>query len=144
MHVKEAVTLFKYYQQSHHRKRTIDSYQTLLSVFEQAYGSRSLDSLQSDEIYQFLENTTQSSAKSTRRLRYAQLKAFFNFIIDKCHHDMKNPCDASLLSKTFRVPRQVPRTILEKETVDEMIYTATGLSLSSRRDVDSGLVNYSI
>ena len=122
MHVKEAVTLFRSYQQSHHRKRTIDSYQTLLSTFDRLFAERSLDSLQSDEIYQFLENTTQTSAKSTRRLRYAQLKAFFNFIIDKCHHDMKNPCDTSLLSKTFRMPRQVPRTILDKETVDEMIY----------------------
>ena len=122
MNVKEAIILFRYYQQSHHRKRTIDSYQTLLSAFERIYGNRSLDSLQSDEIYQFLENSTTSSAKSTRRLRYAQLKAFFNFIIDKCHHDMKNPCDTSLLSKTFRMPRQVPRTILDKETVDEMIY----------------------
>jgi integrase len=45
------------------------------------------------------------------------LKAFFNFIIDK-----KNPCDSPLLSKTFRMPRQIPRTILDKETVDEMIY----------------------
>jgi integrase/recombinase XerD len=122
MNVKEAITLFRYYQQSHHRKRTIDSYQTLLSVFEQTYGNRFLESLQSDEIYQFLENISGRSAKSTRRLRYAQLKAFFNFIIDKCHHDMKNPCDTSLLSKTFRMPRQVPRTILDKETVDEMIY----------------------
>jgi len=34
MNVKEAVILFRYYQQSHHRKRTIDSYQTLLSIFE--------------------------------------------------------------------------------------------------------------
>jgi integrase len=122
MNVKEAIILFRYYQQSHQRKRTIDSYQTLLSAFERIYGDRSLDSLQSDEIYQFLENSTTNSAKSTRRLRYAQLKAFFNFIIDKCHHDMKNPCDAPLLSKTFRMPRQVPRTILDKETVDEMIY----------------------
>ncbi len=122
MNVKEAITSFRYYQQSHHRKRTIDSYQTLLSAFERIYGDRSLDSLQSDEIYQFLENSTTNSAKSTRRLRYAQLKAFFNFIIDKCHHDMKNPCDAPLLSKTFRMPRQLPRTILDKETVDEMIY----------------------
>ena len=123
MNVKEAITLFRYYQQSHHRKRTIDSYQTLLSVFEQTYGNRSLESLQPDEMYQFLESISARSAKSTRRLRYAQLKAFFNFIIiDKCHHDMKNPCDTSLLSKTFRMPRQVPRTILDKETVDEMIY----------------------
>ena len=122
MNVNEAITLFRYYQQSHHRKRTIDSYQTLLSVFEHTYGNRSLESLQSDEIYQFLENIYARSAKSTRRLRYAQLKAFFNFIIDKCHHDMKNTCDTSLLSKTFRMPRQMPRTILDKEIVDEMIY----------------------
>jgi integrase len=122
MDVKESITLFRYYQQSHHRQRTIDSYQALLGAFEQAYGNRSLDSLQSDEMYQFLEHFTEGSAKSTRRLRYAQLKAFFNFIIDKCHHDMKNPCDSPLLSKTFRMPRQVPRTILDKETVDEMIY----------------------
>jgi integrase len=122
MNVQEAVTLFRYYQQSHHRRRTIDSYQTLVGTFEKAYGNRSLESLQPDEMYQFLEHFTEGAAKSTRRLRYAQLKAFFNFIIDKCHHDMKNPCNTSLLSKTFRMPRQVPRTILDKETVDEMIY----------------------
>jgi len=122
MNVNEAITVFRYYQQSHHRQRTIDSYQALLGTFEQAHGNRSLDSLQSDEMYQFLEHFTEGSAKSTRRLRYAQLKAFFNFIIDKCHHDMKNPCDSPLPSKTFRMPRQVPRTILDKETVDEMIY----------------------
>jgi len=122
MNVKEAVILFRYYQQSHHRKRTIDSYQTLLGTFEKTFRNHSLDSLQPDEVYQFLEHFTEGSAKSTRRLRYAQLKAFFNFIIDKCHHDMKNPCDSPLLSKTFRMPRQVPRTILDKETVDEMIY----------------------
>jgi len=125
MNINEAITLFRYYQQSHHRKRTIDSYQTLLSVFEQKHGDHSLDSLQPDEMYQFLEHFTEGSAKSTRRLRYAQLKAFFNFIIDKCHHDMKNPCDTPLLSKTFKMPRQVPRTILDKETVDEMIYNTT-------------------
>jgi integrase/recombinase XerD len=121
MNVNEAVILFRYYQQSHHRKRTINSYQTLLGAFEQAYGHRSLDSLQSDELYQFLEHITEKAAKSTRRLRYAQLKAFFNFIIEKCHHDMKNPCNAPLLAKTFRMRRQVPRTILDKEVVDEMI-----------------------
>jgi integrase/recombinase XerD len=55
-------------------------------------------------------------------LRYAQLKAFFNFIIDKCALDMKNPCHTSLLSKTFRMSRQVPKAILDKGVVDEMIY----------------------
>ena len=55
MNLQEAMTLFRYYQQSHHRKRTIDSYQALVGTFEKAYGNRSLESLQPDEIYQFLE-----------------------------------------------------------------------------------------
>jgi len=65
---------------------------------------------------------TKTLSRSTRRLRYAQLKAFFNFIIEKCLPDLKNPCNAPLLSKTFRMPRQTPKTILEKEIVYEMIY----------------------
>jgi hypothetical protein len=82
MNVQDAITLSRYYQQSCHRRRTVDSYQTLLSVFEQAHGNRPLESLQPDEIYQFLESISARSAKSTRRLRYAQLKALFNFTID--------------------------------------------------------------
>lgn len=35
---------------------------------------------------------------------------------------MKNPCSATLLSKSFRMPREVPRCILDQETVDEIIY----------------------
>jgi integrase len=35
---------------------------------------------------------------------------------------MKNPCNAPLLSKTFRMPKAVSRKILDKEVVDEMIY----------------------
>ncbi len=122
MTAKEAITLFKFYQESNHRKRTAESYRSLLGYFESAFFNRDLDSIKSDEIYHFLERITHSLAKSTRRLRYAQLKAFFNFIIEKCHPDLKNPCSASLLSKTFRMPRQIPKTILEKEIIDEMIY----------------------
>ena len=122
MDIKEATSLFRYYQQSTRRKRTRESYRFLLQRLEFLLGTRELDSIKPDEIYHFLESILGESAKSTRRLRYAQLKAFFNFIIEKCYPDFKNPCDALLLSKTYRMPRQVPRTILEKELVDEMIY----------------------
>jgi integrase len=81
-----------------------------------------MDALRPDEIYDFLERMTRDLAKSTRRLRYAQLKAFFNFVIEKCCPDMKNPCSAPLLAKTFRMPKQIPKVILDKEVVDEMIY----------------------
>ncbi len=97
-------------------------YRFLLQHLESIFGDREVDSIKPDEIYHFLENIMRESAKSTRRLRYAQLKAFFNFVIEKCYPDLKNPCNAPLLSKPFRMPRQSPKTILEKELVDEMIY----------------------
>jgi integrase/recombinase XerD len=122
MTVKEAITLFKYYLQANHRRRNIESYSYLFGRFEKIHSERSVDSLGSDEIFQFLESFTQGLAKSTGRLRYAQLKSFFNFIIDQCSLNMKNPCNASLLPKSFRMPKHIPHQILDKETVDEMIY----------------------
>ena len=81
-----------------------------------------LDSIGSDEIYHFLETATQHLSKSTRRLRYAQMKAFYNFIIDRCSLNMRNPCNTPLLRKSYRAPKQLPHKILEREIVDEMIY----------------------
>lgn len=122
MSIKEALSLFRYCQQSNHRKRTAESYRWMLQRFDDLFADRELDSIKPDEVYQFLENITGALAKSTRRLRYAQLKAFFNFVAEKCSPDLKNPCNAPLLSKTFRMPRQTPKAILDKEIVDEMIY----------------------
>jgi integrase/recombinase XerD len=125
MTTKEAITLFKYYLQSNHKTRTIGSYNLLLDRFNAIHAEKALDEISPDEIFHFLEDQTRNLAKSTRRLRYAQLKAFYNFIIDRCSLNMRNPCNASLLSKSFKAPKQVPHKILERETVDEMIYNTT-------------------
>jgi len=122
MTTKEAIVLFKYYLQSNHKQRTIESYSLLLERFEVIYAQRDLETIAPDEIFHFLENLTGDMAKSTRRLRYAQLKAFYNFIIDRCSLNMRNPCSTSLLSKSFKAPKQQPHKILDRETVDEMIY----------------------
>lgn len=122
MTTQEAIRLFNNYLQSNHKQQTIDSYDYLLSRFERIYAERDLDSIGPDEIYTFLESQTHDLAKTTRRLRYAQLKAFYNFIIDRCSLNMKNPCNTSLLRKSYRTPKQVLRKMLERETVDEMIY----------------------
>jgi integrase len=122
MITKEAITLFKYYLQSNHKQRTIESYRLLLERFEVIFAQKDLETIAPDEIFHFLENLTGNMAKSTRRLRYAQLKAFYNFIIDRCSLNMRNPCSTSLLSKSFKAPKQQPHKILDRETVDEMIY----------------------
>jgi integrase/recombinase XerD len=122
MTAKEAISLFKYYLQSNHKQRTLDSYRVILDRFAALYAQRSLDAITPDEIFHFLETLTQNLAKSTRRLRYAQVKAFYNFIIDRCSLNMRNPCNTPLLSKSFKAPKQPPHKILDRETVDEMIY----------------------
>ena len=127
MTLKEAITLFGYHQRSNLRARTVRSYQPLLQRFEVQFGERSFDSIGSDEIFQFLETVAGNHSRSTRRLRYAQLKAFFNFLIDKCNSNMKNPCDAPLLSKAFKTPKQIARRILDREIVEELIYNTQTL-----------------
>jgi len=122
MKINDAITLFQYHQQSNAKQRTKDSYRFLLQQLNDFCGDRDFESLGADTIYQFLENMTQNHAKSTRRLRYAQVKAFCNFIIEKCEINMKNPCNGPLFSKAFRSPKHVPKKILDKESVDEMIY----------------------
>jgi integrase/recombinase XerD len=127
MTTQESIRLFENYLHSNRKRRTIDSYVHLLSRFERIYAERALDSIGPNEIYTFLESLTQDLAKSTRRLRYAQLKAFYNFIIERCSLIMKNPCNTSLLSKSYRTPKQTLHKILERETVDEMIYNTKGV-----------------
>ena len=127
MTLKEAITLFGYHQRSNLKSRTLRSYQPLLQRLDAEFGERSFDSIGSDEVFQFLEKLARDRSKSTRRLRYAQLKALFNFLIDKCNLNMKNPCNAPLLSKTFKTPKQVARRILDREIVEEMIYNTQTL-----------------
>ena len=127
MKTKEAISLFQTYQRSSHRKRTLQSYLPMLNQFKALSGETVFENLGSDEVYRFLESLTQGLARSTRRLRYAQLKSLFNFVINRCDLDIKNPCNTSLLSKTFRTPKQSPRRIFEKEAIDEIIYNTKNL-----------------
>ncbi|VAX33583.1 hypothetical protein MNBD_NITROSPIRAE01-558, partial [hydrothermal vent metagenome] len=85
------------------------------------------ESIKPESLYHFLEFLTEGLAKATRRLRYAQLKAFYNFIIETCGLEIKNPCSAPILSKSFRMPKRKVRKILDKETVDEMIYNTKNI-----------------
>ena len=90
MTIREAITLFGYHQRSDLKARTVQSYHPLLQRFEARFADRPFDSIGSDEIYHFLESLTEKLSKSTPRLRYAQLKAFCNFLIEECNLNMRN------------------------------------------------------
>jgi integrase/recombinase XerD len=127
MTIKEAITLFGYHQRSSQKPRTIQSYRPLLQKIEGRFAERSFDSIGSDEIYHLLETLTEAQSKSTRRLRYAQMKAFYNFLIEKSGLNLRNPCNAPILAKAFKTPKPVSRRILDRETVEEFIYNTEHL-----------------
>jgi integrase len=124
MLVQEAIQLYREHQNVSVKQKTRVSYDHLFQQFATAFGDRQLDSLQPEEICQFLDNLGKDLAKSTRHLRYAQIKAFLNFIIDTHRIDIKNPCSAPALFKSYKLSQQKPRKILDKETVDEIIFNS--------------------
>ncbi|MBU0544479.1 MAG: tyrosine-type recombinase/integrase [Proteobacteria bacterium] len=122
MTVRDAIQIFQISQKNIHRKRTKDSYRYILEHLEDHFADINVEAITPDHIYQFLESLTEHLAKSTRRLRYAQLKAFFNFLINEKRHSMRNPCQDSVMVKAFKSPRMKQKDILSRESIDEMIY----------------------
>ncbi len=127
MLINEAIELFSQHQRGTAKKNTLKSYQRFLGQLKLRFPDKHLDSLSSEEIGRFLEDCTEGLSKSTRHLRYAQLKAFYNYCIEVCSLDIKNPCSATALSKTFRIMPHRPRKFLDKETVDEIIFNSASL-----------------
>ena len=52
------------------------------------------------------------------------MKAFFNYVIEASDLNIKNPCNAAVLHKTFKNVHHMPRKVLDKETVDEIIFNS--------------------
>ena len=100
------------------------SKKTFLDKFQERFFGQQVVSVSAEDIGRFLEEYTDNLNRSTRHLRYAQMKAFFNFVIEAADLNIKNPCNASLLFKTFKNVCHRPRKILDKETVDEIIFNS--------------------
>ena len=124
MTIQEAIELFKKHQKSTVKKSTINSYGKFLEKFQGRFLGREVVSVSADDINGFLEECSNSLSRSTRHLRYAQMKAFFNYAIEASDLNIKNPCNARVLFKTFKNVSHRPRKILDKETVDEIIFNS--------------------
>lgn len=124
MTVQEAIELFKKHQKSTVKKSTLKSYGKFLDKIQERFSECEVVSVSSEDIGKFLEDCTVTLNRSTRHLRYAQVKAFFNYIIEAAHLNIKNPCNAGMLFKTFKNVYHRPRKIFDKETVDEIIFNS--------------------
>ena len=124
MNIHEGVELFKKHQKITVKKSTIKSYGKFLEKFDDRFSGYDVASVSADDISHFLDECTDNLNRSTRHLRYAQTKAFFNYVIEASELNIKNPCNSGVLFKTFKNVYHSPRKILDKETVDEIIFSA--------------------
>ena len=127
MKVSLALKIFKDYQNANLRPSTIAGYRYLMNLFEEFFGGKDVSSLGSEDICHFLEMITESNSKSTKGHRYAQLKAFLNFIIMNYELDVSNPLDTPLMRKTFRKPKTEPRKTIPREIIDELVFKCKDL-----------------
>jgi integrase len=84
-----------------------------------------VNEISSDEILTFLNMITEGRKQQTKRTRYSHLTAFFNFIRNNIDPNYQNPCSSRILKKMFRANSIIHWDILEKETVDEIIFRIT-------------------
>jgi integrase/recombinase XerD len=104
------------------KKNTIKTYQSILSRLTTHFGERDLSSLTSEEVLSFLTHINQGTKQLTKRTRYSQLTAFFNFITQNLDPNFRSPCDTPMLRKLYRSSGPIQWAILEKEIVDEIIF----------------------
>jgi len=127
MKVSMALKIFRDYQRANLRPTTVKGHRYLMNLFEEFFGAKDIGSLSSEDLYHFLEIITESNRKSSKGHRYAQLKAFLNFIITNYEMDVANPLDTPLMRKTFRKPKTKPRKAVPKEIVDELVFNCKDL-----------------
>lgn len=122
MTLRTAIELFRDHQKTSVQNRTKENYAYLFRNLEALLGDKTLENISSQDLYQFLLLVTEGCARSTSRLRHAQLKAFFTFLIETTKSLIANPCSDPVLSRTFRAPRMKQREIIGREIIDEIIY----------------------
>jgi integrase/recombinase XerD len=122
MIVSEAIKIFMEHHRSHSKENSVRAYALLLSKFGEEFGTKNLGDVSTENALSFLNRITEGKNRQTKRSRYSHLSAFFNFIKHHLNPDFRNPYDTPMLKKLFRFRPSYHWDIIEKETVDEVIY----------------------
>ena len=125
MKISKAVQYALDYHRANSRENTVRSCEFVLSRFEREFEGKDLDAVTSDDVLSFLSRYTEGTKQSAKRSRYATLSGFFTLIQTSAGLDLNNPCCTPMLRKLFRPAKAPNWKILEKETVDEIIFRTT-------------------
>ena len=122
MKVSQAVDFHLQYHQANSKKNTVKTCEFVLSRFIVRFGDRDLASIPQEEVLEFLLSLTKDNKQATKRNRYSVLASFYNFIINTGLPALTNPCNSSVLRKIFKRPQAIQWNIVDKETIDEIIF----------------------
>ncbi len=122
MNVSQASKIWLEYHRAHSKHNTVRAYQFTIEKFNQNFGNRNLNEVSTDDVLDFMTKFTEGRKPQTKRVRFSHLTAFFNFMRNNFDCDFKNPCDSQMLRKLFRPKAAVHWDIIEKDTVDEIIF----------------------
>jgi integrase/recombinase XerD len=122
MKVSEAAKLWLEYHKCHSKENSIRAYKLVLTKFCDEFGRDDLKEITTEKALSFLNRVTEGKKQQTKKTRYSHLLAFFNFIKNHIDQDFRNPCDTPMLKKLFRAKPSYNWNIIEKETVDEVIF----------------------
>ena len=122
MQISEAAKLWLEYHKCHSKENSIRAYKLVLTQLCAEFGTENLEEVTTERILSFLNRITEGKKRQTKKTRYSHLLAFFNFIKNHIDQDFRNPCDTPMLKKLFRAKPSYHWNIIEKETVDEVIF----------------------
>jgi site-specific recombinase XerD len=80
-------------------KNTYRSYSVVMAKFCAVFGGHQLSELTTGNVMDFLNQLTDGCKPQTKRIRFAHLAAFFNFIKNNLISDLVSPCDSKMLRK---------------------------------------------
>lgn len=90
--------------------------------FSETFPDRKLKDVRQDEVLDFLIKITNGNKQSTKRNRYSTLSSFYNFTINTASPNLTNHCATPIIKKIFRWPTCIQWKIIDKETIDEIIF----------------------
>lgn len=125
MNVSQAVKIWLDYHRANSKENTVRAYEWTIGRFCEKFGDADLLDLSVDDILSFLNQITAGRKPQTKRVLFSHLTAFFHFIKNNIDSDINNPCDSPMLRKLFGQKAPVHWDMIEKETVDEIIFRTT-------------------
>lgn len=122
MQASEATRLWLEYHKAHSKENSTRAYKLILTQLCEQFGATDLKEITTERVLSFLTRITEGRKQQTKRSRYSHLLAFFNFVKNNLDQEFRNPCDTPMLKKLFRARPSYHWDIIEKETVDEVIF----------------------